>query len=303
MPHIIRAVMDTGINGAQPEWLEGYDDKARGLCRALAETFDGHALQGMWAKEKICDVVHVALQRASKALKRGGPAAAELLSALGRIFKSEQDQRTLEHLLSQLGSMLNDWADSRPDAHERSEWMTTWRPFTLLLEQAARDIKARLPTTADQFSFLANTVEDFEEMSDDAKRLYHFTVQDICAGHGLTTALSPAFLNAQVPSLQTAINNLLDTEHGKDMRGLVRVVTELLAVEKISPQGGNEIYLAQALSRKVLNALVLDMVSDYFYTGDSGNGIGWVWRRVAVTAFCSSKPDSSRGFMKRMRLS
>jgi hypothetical protein len=272
---IIRALMDSGINGAQPEWLTEHDGKAKGLCQALAETVDDHALQWMWAKEKICDVVHVALQRASEALKRGGPEAAELFKALGHIFKSEKDQRTLEHLLSQLGSMLNDWADSRPDAHEGSEWMTTWRPFTLLLEHAARDIKVRLPTTADQLSFLVNT----EEMSDDAKRLYHFAVQDICAGRGqLTTALSPAFLNAQVPSLQTAINNLLDTEHGKGMRGLVRVVTELLAVEKISLQDGNEVHLAQAMSRKVLNALVLDMASDYFYTGDSGNGIGWVWR-------------------------
>jgi hypothetical protein len=70
-------------------------------------------------------------------------------------------------------------------------------------------------------------------------------VQDICAGHGqLTTTLSPAFLNAQVPSLQTAINNLLDTEHGKGMRGLVRVVTELLAAEKITLEDGSEVHAA-----------------------------------------------------------
>jgi hypothetical protein len=110
--HIIRALLDTVINGTQPEWLKGYDDKANGLCQALAETFDGHALHGMGAKEKMCDVVHVALQRAHEALKRGGPEGADLLTALGRIFKSDKDQRTLEHLLSQLGSMLNDWADS-----------------------------------------------------------------------------------------------------------------------------------------------------------------------------------------------
>jgi hypothetical protein len=99
-----------------------------------------------------------------------------------------------------------------------------------------------------------------------------------------------------VPSLQTAINNLLDTEHGKDMRGLVRVVTELLAAEKISLEDGNEVHVAQALSRKVLIALVLDMASDYFYTGDSGNGIGWVWRPAAVNGMRLFKT----GFISRV---
>jgi hypothetical protein len=32
------------------------------------------------------------------------------------------------------------------------------------------------PAATDQFSFLANTVEDFEKMSDEAKRVYRFAV-------------------------------------------------------------------------------------------------------------------------------
>jgi hypothetical protein len=46
----------------------------------------------------------------------------------------------------------------------------------------------------------------------------------------------------------------------------------------------------------VLNALVLDMASDYFYTGDSGNGIGWVWRPAAVNGMQLFKT----GFISRV---
>ena len=110
--------------------------------------------------------------------------------------------------------MLNDWSVSRPAAGDTSQWMTTWREFTLLLEEAACDVKARLPTAADQRALLK---EDTDGLSAEAQRLHSFMANDLDAGHGLlSTQLSPSFLIAQAPSLQTAFYNLFNSEHGPD---------------------------------------------------------------------------------------
>ena len=277
----VRWLLDAGINGAQPEWLLASGGKAIGLCFALVKVHGRHALHLSWAKQKICATFSVGLQQAYAELMRLGPACAKqedpksftLLQALGSVFVSEDNQCPLANLLSQLGLMLNHWSD-RKDTRGGEKWDTTLIRLTTLLENAAQDIKAGLPTKDELLDLVA---PETELMTDEARRVRSFILRDIGDGNGqLNTNLSSAFLKAQMPFLQANIFNHLDAEHGKDFRALTRVVLQLLSVETIMLEG-RSVFVAQVLSPGVLKDLILDALPDYFFVEDSGNGIGWVW--------------------------
>ena len=256
--------------------------KAIGLCCALVKVHGRHALHLSWAKQKICATFSVGLHRAYADLMRLGPACAKqedpksftLLQALGSVFVSEDNQRSLSSLLSQLGLMLNHWSD-RKNTREGEKWDTTLLRLTTLLESAAHDIKACLPTKDE---LLALVAPETELMTDEARRVRSFILRDIADGNGqLNTNLSSTFLQAQMPFLQANIFNHLDAEHNKDFRALTRVVLQLLSVETIMLEG-RSVFIAQVLPPGVLKDLDFGRSAGLlFLWRDSGNGIGWVW--------------------------
>ena len=205
---VVAMLLDIGINGLQPEDLEG-DQRAVGLRRALVDSFNEYCLSWLWTKEKICNTLFVALRAAYTILKRDGPRARDLFKALADIFRSDPNQQYFEQVLSETGAMLNGWETAR--GKDGDKWNTVWRCFTVLLEDAAGQISAHLPHPEEVLGNLIYTEdEEFGALSLEAQRLYLFLVKDSVAGNGrLETRLSPAFLNAQVPTLQVAINNFV----------------------------------------------------------------------------------------------
>lgn len=136
---LLNQVLDAGING----WHVEQDGvRAVGLRKAVVDTFQQHALHWTWARQKISTTLFVALRRAFDILTdptRDPDERMNLRDALQVVFSDGKTQLTLQNMLYQTGSMLNNW-DCKREKKEKSAWMKEWRPFTVLLESAAKDI-------------------------------------------------------------------------------------------------------------------------------------------------------------------
>jgi hypothetical protein len=102
---IIRSLLDAGVQS---------HCGGVGLRKALEEKIDRLALEWSTTVEKILDVFWLSLRRAYCVFEAGGDNARPLRIALGSIIKDGKDQRTLEHFLAQVGSLLNEWSDTKP---------------------------------------------------------------------------------------------------------------------------------------------------------------------------------------------
>ena len=154
-------------------------------------------------------------------------------------------------------------------------WNIEWKPFTDIVAKCIRDVTAVRPEQEDLLKLLK---PDSAKMSDKAKRLHAFIKRDLASdGARLATSLTPTFLVANVPELQTAINNLMDTEQGgADLLAWTRVFAALAAVEKVSED--DERFICQLLNRKALKAIVRDVVDPFINMGKSSAGLGLMWR-------------------------
>lgn len=314
---LLNQVLDAGING----WHVEQDGvRAVGLRKAVVDTFQQHALHWTWARQKISTTLFVALRRAFDILTdptRDPDERMNLRDALQVVFSDGKTQLTLQNMLYQTGSMLNNW-DCKREKKEKSAWMKEWRPFTVLLESAAKDIwqefseKSSAQADDDDAAAMdgvdcgaaaiaesgadcgvdapkvfnverdfpafqhqmANLLGDASFLSSEAQRLHSYIKRDLQQGNGsLRTNLSPTFLQNQASQLQVAISRLVDSEHGKDLKALVRVTSQLVAAEQLEGK-----YVAQLVSQKTLAALVQEMSYEFFHYGNSGNGIGLIWK-------------------------
>lgn len=154
-------------------------------------------------------------------------------------------------------------------------WNTEWKPFTDIVTKAIGDVASVLP---DNDILLKCLKPDPNTLSAKAKRLYAFIKRDLESGSSrLATSLTPSFLDANVPELQTAINNLMDTEQGgADLRAWTRVFSALASVEKIDPEVGT--LVCEILSRKPLKAIVRDVIDPFIITDKSSAGLGRMWQ-------------------------
>jgi hypothetical protein len=154
-------------------------------------------------------------------------------------------------------------------------WNTDWKEFTDIVTRVINDVRAVLPDDEVLLELLKN---DTYGLSDKAKRLHRFMKRDLEAGScRLDTNLTSTFLDANVPELQTALNNLIDTEQGgADLRAWTRVFTALASVEKISAE--DDQVVCQVLNRKALKAIVLDVIDPYIITRKLSAGLGLMWR-------------------------
>ena len=156
------------------------------------------------------------------------------------------------------------------------DWHTKWKDFTRLVSLAIHDLGTFLPRSQELVRLLK---PDPSSLSEEAKRLLQFVKEDLNADGGrLHTNLSSTFLVANVPELQVALNNLMDTEQGSELRAWTRVFSAIVSVEKVGGPGNqSDKLICQVLSHKDLKAIVVDVLRP-FIMSKKPVGFGWLWR-------------------------